>query len=171
MISMKIALVLAVLIVTMVAGRVVCQEPIHARTDAGKDVLLMPDGTWKYEPVDSFKNAVKGDVYIERITMAKGDKDKPGEPTTNFKPGDNTIFCVLTLNQAKVGTKVRFVWKAVDVEGAEKGEIITVDYVTKSFENKVDGHISLPRDWPKGSYKVEVYINGALDKTVSYTVE
>jgi hypothetical protein len=173
MMSMKIALILAALVVTVGAGRAVCQETIHARTDAGKEVILMPDGTWKYAPADSSKStsSVQGDVHIERITMAKSDNDKPGEPTTTFKPGDKTIFCILTLNQAKVGTKVRFVWKAVDVEGAEKGEIVTIDYVTKAFENKVDGHISLPRDWPKGSYKVEVHINGYLDKTIDYTVE
>jgi hypothetical protein len=28
----------------------------------------------------------------------------------------------------------------------------------------------LPYDWPKGSYRVEVYINGNLDKTVDYTI-
>src|SRR5713101_3318773 len=102
------------------------------------------------------------DVYVEKIEMAK---DNNGEP------GDRTVHCVAHLNKAKAGTEVKFVWKAVDVSGVKTGEITTVDYTTKSFENKVHAHLTKPADWPTGSYKVEVYINGALDKTVSYTVE
>jgi hypothetical protein len=86
-------------------------------------------------------------------------------------PGDPTVYCVVHLNKAKAGTKLRFVWKAVEVEGVESGLILKVHYVTKTFENKVNAHLTKPADWPTGSYKVEVYVNGALDKTVSYTVE
>jgi len=35
----------------------------------------------------------------------------------------------------------------------------------------VHGHLQLPSDWPKGTYRVEVYINGNLDKTIDYTIE
>jgi hypothetical protein len=34
----------------------------------------------------------------------------------------------------------------------------------------VHGHLSLPQDWPAGKYKVEVYVNGDLDKTAFYSV-
>ena len=74
------------------------------------------------------------------------------------------------LNKAKKGTEIRFVWKAVDVEGEKNKDIKTTDYTTNSFENKVHGHLQLPYDWPKGSYRVEVYINGNLDKTIDYTI-
>ena len=59
----------------------------------------------------------------------------------------------------------------MDVAGLKNEEIKTIDYTTKSFENKVHGHLTRPDDWPKGSYRVEAYINGALDKTIDYTVE
>jgi hypothetical protein len=111
------------------------------------------------------------DVYVETLSMAKDKDGDPGDTTTSFEPGDHTIHCVADLNKAKSGTAVKFIWKAVDVEDSKNGEIKTIDYSTKSFENKVHAHLTLPRDWPKGSYKVEVYINGALDKTVNYTVE
>ncbi len=32
-------------------------------------------------------------------------------------------------------------------------------------------HLTYSKDWPKGDYRVEVYINGALDKTTDYTIE
>lgn len=111
------------------------------------------------------------DVYIEEISMSKDSNGSPGDKTAVFAPDDHTIHAVADLNKAKAGTQVKFVWKAVDVAGARNEEIKTIDYTTKSFENKVHGHLTKPGDWPKGSYQVEVYINGALDKTIKYTVE
>lgn len=111
------------------------------------------------------------DVYVDKISMAKDDNGKPGETTNTFEPGDRTIHCIADLNKAKAGTEVKFVWKAVDVAGSKNEEIKTIDYTTKSFENKVHGHLTLPYDWPKGTYEVDVYINGALDKTIKYTIE
>lgn len=109
------------------------------------------------------------DVYVNKITMAKDDDGKPGEAATTFEPGDRTIHCVADLNKAKGGTEVKFVWKAVDVAGSS-GEFKTIDYTTKSFENKVHGHLTRESDWPTGTYEVDVYINGALDKIIKYTI-
>lgn len=112
------------------------------------------------------------DVYVDQINMAKDDNGEPGESATSFAPDEHTIHCVINLNKAKAGTKVRFTWIGADVEGMTKNdEIKVIDYTTNSFENKVHAHLMLPKDWPKGKYKVEVYINNALDKTISYTVE
>ena len=103
--------------------------------------------------------------------MAKDKNGEAGDTTTSFEPGDRTIYCVAHLNKAKAGTQISFVWWVVDVAGIQKGAITTVDYTTKSFENKVHAHLTKPADWPKGSYTVEVHVNGALDKTIDYTVE
>jgi hypothetical protein len=120
----------------------------------------------------STSRSSNADVYIDSINMAKDDNGEPGESTTSFAPDDHTVHCVINLNKAKAGTKVKFTWIGVDVEGMKKNdEIKSIDYTTNSFENKVHAHLTLPKDWPKGKYKVEVYINDALDKTISYTVE
>lgn len=111
------------------------------------------------------------DVYVDKISMAKDDNGKPGETTLTFEPGDHTIHCVADLNKAKAGTQIKFVWKAVDVPGEQNEEIKAIDYTTKSFEGKVHAHLTLPKDWPKGTYQVDVYLNGALDKTIKYTIE
>ena len=110
------------------------------------------------------------DVYVDQINMAKDKNGDPGETTTTFEPGDRTIHCVAELNKAKGGTQVKFVWKAVDVAGT-KGEFKTIDYTTRSFENKVHGHLTRDSDWPTGTYEVDVYINGALDKIIKYSIE
>ena len=115
--------------------------------------------------------AANADVYIDKIYMAEDNNGKAGDETTSYAPSDRTVHCIIDLNKAKKGTEVRFIWKAVDVAGSQNEEIKTIDYTTNSFENKVHGHLTLPRDWPTGKYRVEVYINGSLDKTVDYTVE
>ena len=116
--------------------------------------------------------SANADVYIDQINMAKDDNGEPGESATSFAPDEHTVHCVIALNKAKAGTKIKFTWIGVDVEGMTKNdEIKSIDYSTNSFENKVHAHLTLPKDWPKGKYKVEVYINDALDKTISYTVE
>ena len=111
------------------------------------------------------------DVFVEKIYMAKDDDGKPGDRDRLVCPGDRTVHCVIELNKAKKGTKVRFIWKAVDVQGSRNEEIKTIDYTTNSFENKVRGHLTLPKDWPTGKYRVEVFINDGLDKTIDYTIE
>jgi hypothetical protein len=110
------------------------------------------------------------EVYIERIYMAKDNDGEPGEETSSYEPGDHKVHCLIDLNKAKKGTQIRFVWMIADVEGEKNKQIQATDYTTNSFENKVHGHLKLPYDWPKGTYRVEVTINGNLDKTIDYTI-
>ena len=93
------------------------------------------------------------------------------DETTSFEASEHTVHCIANLNKAKKGTKVRFIWKMIDVAGSKDKEIRTTDYTTNSFENKVRGHLVLPKDWPTGKYRVEVYINDGLDKTIDYMIE
>ena len=53
---MKNTLIMALLVIVS-TGSAICQDPIRAKTDAGKEVILNADGTWKYatEPVSNTK--------------------------------------------------------------------------------------------------------------------
>lgn len=109
---------------------------------------------------------------IKEIYMAKDDGNgQPGDHTTTFAPGDHTIHCVATLKEAKAGTQMKFSWSIVDADGTQDQKIKDIDYTTKALEGVVHGHLTLPQDWPKGKYKVQVYVNGNLDKTLNYTVQ
>ncbi|MEP6717835.1 MAG: hypothetical protein ABJB21_01765 [bacterium] len=114
---------------------------------------------------------VESGSVIKDIYMAKDDGGKPGTRTNKFQPGDRTIHCVVTLNEAKAGTDMKFSWWIVDADGTQNQKIKDIDYVTKTLENVIRGHLSLPQDWPTGKYKVQIYVNGNLDKTVPYTVQ
>ena len=110
--------------------------------------------------------------YIKEIHMAKDDgHGAPGDETESFAPGDRTIHCVATLKEAKAGTQMKFAWWIVDAGGSKNQSIKEIDYTTKPLESVIHGHLSLPQDWPKGKYKVQIFINGDLDKTVPYLVE
>jgi hypothetical protein len=108
---------------------------------------------------------------IKEIHMAKDDGNgEPGEPTESFSPGDHTVHCVATLKLAKSGTLMKFAWWVVDADNTQDEKIKEIDYSTKALENIVHGHLTLPQDWPTGKYKVQVYVNGQLDRTVFYSV-
>ena len=91
--------------------------------------------------------------------------------TNRFVPGDRTIYCIIELNQARAGTLVRFVWKTAQIAGSQNEVIKTVDYTTKAVESEVHGNLTLPRDWPRGTYKTEVYVNNTLARTVNWSVQ
>jgi len=111
------------------------------------------------------------DVYVKRVYMTEDSGGEPGDETSSYEPTDHKVHCLIDLNKAKKGTQIRFIWKAVDVEGEKNNsEIQTTDYTTNSFEVKIHGYLERHADWPKGTYRVEVYINGNLDKTIDYTI-
>jgi hypothetical protein len=111
------------------------------------------------------------EVYVDQIQMVKDDNGKPGDSTTTFQPSEHKVHVIITLNKAKAGTLVRAVCVAADVEGARNKELKSLDYTTTAADKKVAGYFTSPGDWAKGQYRVEVYINGALDKTLNYSIE
>jgi hypothetical protein len=121
---------------------------------------------------NSNKEAQSGSsAAIKEIHMAKDNNGSPGDETDSFAPSDRTIHCVATLKQAKSGTQMKFSWWIVDAGGAQNQNIKDIDYTTRGPENIVHGHLTVPQDWPTGKYKVQIYVNGDLDKTVAYTVQ
>jgi hypothetical protein len=65
---------------------------------------------------------------------------------------------------------MKFSWWIVDADGDQNRKVKDIEYRTRALENVVHGHLTLPQDWPVGKYKVQVYVNGDLDKTAFYTV-
>jgi hypothetical protein len=111
--------------------------------------------------------------FIGEIRMAKddGSGDPQDDAVTSFSPTDRTIHCVVKLKDADAGTKMKFSWWIIDAGGEKNEKIKEIDYTTRALENVVHGHLTLPQDWPKGKYKVDVYVNGNVDKTINYAVE
>ena len=112
-----------------------------------------------------------GDLVVDRVYMAKNYPAAAADITTSFAASDRVIHCIAELNQARPGTLVRFVWKTVSVGSSQNEAFKTVDYTTKVGESRVHGNLSLPNDWPRGTYKVEIYINNSLASSVNYSIQ
>ncbi len=104
---------------------------------------------------------------IKNITLAK---DEAGtQATTEFSPTD-TFYCLVTLANAPSDTKIKAAWTAVKVEGEAENTAIdqselTMGDGTATFNLKNNGA------WPVGSYKVDLYLNDKLTKTVEFSVK
>ena len=108
---------------------------------------------------------------ISELHMAKDNgKEGPGDETNAFSPGDRTIHCVAKLANAKAGTEMKFSWFIVDAEGSKNEKIKDIDYKTREFEDVIHGHLTLPQAWPSGKYRVDVFVDGNLEKTAQFSV-
>lgn len=111
----------------------------------------------------SASTAKISDVYLT------SDKLKSGE-TTTFS-NDQTIYCIVDVSNAPDDTTLKAVWTAVAAEGVDP------NFVIDEVEIKTDGGNTFTFDlsndslWPNGSYKVEIYMNGTLEKTLDFSVQ
>ncbi|RME73657.1 MAG: hypothetical protein D6784_11620, partial [Chloroflexi bacterium] len=103
---------------------------------------------------------------IESAVMAK---DPDGaNPTTTFAQ-DDTFYLVVQVANAPDDTRVKAVWTAVEADGVEPNfllgekELVGGGQVNFSLENDML--------WPVGKYKVDLYLNDELDRTLEFTVE
>lgn len=109
-------------------------------------------------------------VSTANIKEAKMYRDSEGtQATTTFTPQD-TFYCIVDLANAPDDTKVKAVWTAVDVEGNEPNTLIDeaeMEYGsgTLTFDLTNNG------PWPAGKYKVEIYLNDTLDRTLEFSVQ
>lgn len=103
---------------------------------------------------------------ISEATLAK---DEAGdEPTTTFAQ-DDSFYAVVEVANAPDSTIVKAEWIAVDADGVDPNFVIG----EKELEGGGTLAFSLSNDklWPVGQYKVDVYLNDELERTLEFTVE
>ena len=116
------------------------------------------------------------EVTIEKTVLAREREDK-FEPVKSFKP-DDTFAVLVFLSESKVGTKVKAVWTIVDAGGHEDEKILEkkVDLTAEAIKgveeaNRINFTLSHEKPYPTGDYKVDIYLNGELGKTVEFTIK
>jgi hypothetical protein len=111
------------------------------------------------------------EVFITDVELARDDgTGRAGQRVTGFRAKDNPLHCIASLNKPRAGVRVRFVWVAVDAGGERERVIADAEYVTRPGEARADGAASLPREWPKGRYRVQVVLNGRLARTLDFQI-
>lgn len=109
---------------------------------------------------------------VKGVTMAlgtQGDNKDPVNPTTNFQP--NAMFhAVVATQNAPANTKFTASWFATDIGAPDCNiDIDSTDLATDGTRN-IDFTLSPNTSWPPGTYRVEISVNGTLDRVVSFTV-
>ena len=120
--------------------------------------------------LSSNSNSASSSGVFADIHMAKDEDGKPGDETNTFRPGDRTVHCLAKLRNPKEGLKIKFVWSIVDAGGTKNEKIKEIDYTTGPNDKTVHGHLTVQRDWPKGKFRCELYVDGVLDKSIDYYV-
>lgn len=104
---------------------------------------------------------------VENLRMAK---DQDGaQATTTFATTD-PFYLVGELKNAPNDTKLKAVWTAVAVEGADPNTLIQEYEETGGsgpFWFKLESNSGV---WPTGRYKVEFYMNDELNSTLEFEV-
>ncbi len=104
---------------------------------------------------------------IKQAFMAR---DPDGQQqTTVFSPQD-TFYCIVTLANAPEDTKVKAVWTAVQVEGADPNTYLQETELTTG-SGTLTFQLSNSNLWPAGTYKVDIYLNDELDRTLEFQVQ
>ena len=110
--------------------------------------------------------ACGGSFSTANISDAYMSLDSSGEQATStFAPTDSTFYSQVQLSNAPDDTTLRAVWTAVSVAGEEPDLLIDETTLTAG-----DGlhNFSLSNEglWPVGEYKVDLYLNDELDRTL-----
>jgi hypothetical protein len=112
------------------------------------------------------------DVTITEMRMYRDDgSGQPGEEVTVFTPQDHTMHFEADAEGLQTGQNVKLVFTGVDtsegrnldVATAETGELLVADQIT--------GEVSLDRDWPTGTYRLDIYVDEVLVYSWDYSVE
>jgi hypothetical protein len=113
---------------------------------------------------------------ITSATLAKdvkGSNFEPVDPTSTFAVDQPVIHLVVNVANAPSDTKVKSVWTAVDVGSAAPANT-KIDEAAVTLDSSGTAHftLSLPSSgtWPAGKYKVDVYLDDKLDRTLDYSV-
>jgi len=87
--------------------------------------------------------------------------------TTAFAQ-DEVFYCVVDVANAPDDTVVKAIWYAVDAEGVDANFVVNETEFTGGGEITFD--LSNDQLWPAGKYKVELYLNDELDRTLDFEV-
>ena len=114
--------------------------------------------------------ACGGSFSTAKISDAVLSADPSGTPeTTVFTPDQQTFYLLVGLANAPDDTAVRAVWTAVEADGVEPSFVIDEASVT-SGDTTLTFDLANDGPWPTGSYKVDVYLNEELDRTIPFEV-
>ena len=115
--------------------------------------------------------ACSGSFSTANITDAYMAADSDGTQRTTTFSGDQIFYCIVQVANAPEDTTLKAVWTAVAVEGEDPNlELNTTDATVGTLDTFAF-HLSNDSLWPPGQYKVDIYLNDTLDRTLEFSVQ
>jgi hypothetical protein len=96
--------------------------------------------------------------------------DEAGNNRTTVFSQNDIFYVKVVLANAPDDTKVKASFTAVDAEGEQPNTFID-DYELTSGDGTLTFNLTNNGAWPKGKYKVDLYINDKLDRTIDFEVQ
>lgn len=104
-----------------------------------------------------------------RISDAFMARDNQGASRTTVFAQNEIFYCIVQLANAPDDTTVKVVWYAVNVQDTEPN--LLIDQVeTTGSDGIIPFNLTNNGLWPLGTYKAEVYLNGALERSLDFEV-
>ncbi len=104
---------------------------------------------------------------ISDATLAR---DPDGnEPTTTFEVNE-PFYLIVDLANAPDSTTVKASWYAVDVGSVAAPNTLIDEFEIESGSGTLTFDLTPSGEWAPGTYKVEVYLNGELERTLDIQV-
>lgn len=96
--------------------------------------------------------------------------DEEGTTPVKSFTQDQVFYAIVSLANASDDTTLKATWYAVDAEGVEPN--LMIDEVSLTGGDGVYPFSLENNDlWPLGTYKVDLWLNDKLDRTLEFTVE
>ena len=115
--------------------------------------------------------ACEGNFSTANIADAWMSTDLDGNNRTSIFAEDAVFFAQVDLQNAPDDTVLKAVWIAVDVEESDPNFVMNeFEYVGSDglVYFQLENPVSL---WPVGEYKIDLYLNGELDRSITFYVE
>ena len=113
--------------------------------------------------------ACGGSFSTANIQRAWLSSDSSGAPETTEFSQDETFYCLVELANAPDDTTLKAVWTAISAEGTDPNFLIDESEVT-SGDGTITFNLTNDQLWPIGTYKVDLYLNGELDRALTFEV-
>jgi hypothetical protein len=113
--------------------------------------------------------ALGGEPGVSNVRMTT---DETGEtPTTVYSPSDD-FYVYFDVNGMDTGTSFEGRWYALNIEGEDPTvPFQTIQYNLEEDVTVVYFQLFSDTEWPIGTYKVEIYMNGVLSGTAEFSVQ
>lgn len=107
---------------------------------------------------------------VTSIVLARKYPAARGDITKTFAPGERTFHAIITLERPSTGDKVKAVWIIHDAGGVKSYRFAETTLGTKRMDT-LHFAASLKRPWPRGKYRIDVYVNGKWARQAFFDVK